>query len=117
MPSGRNCKRLWTRVRPSLWLGVNSEVCAWSGNGGQIDLIINRNDQVINLCEMKYTSAPFKLTKAYYERMSSRRELFREQTRTRKALRLTLVTTYPLQQTRYSEMIPTVVALDDLFVD
>lgn len=84
--------------------GMNSEVCAWSGNGGQIDLIINRNDQVINLCEMKYTSAPFKLTKAYYEKMSSRRELFREQTRTRKALHLKLVTTYPLPHTTSIKM-------------
>ena len=55
--------------------------------------------------------------KAYYEKMSSRRELFREQTRTRKALHLTLVTTYPLSHTQYSEMIPSIVTLDDLFVD
>ncbi len=48
--------------------------------------------------------------------MSSRRELFREQTRTRKALHLTLVTTYPLPHTQYSEMIPSIVTLDDLFV-
>ena len=112
------CLRHVPQIKRALGIsGVNSEVCAWSGNGGQIDLIINRNDQVINLCEMKYTSAPFKLTKGYYEKMSSRRELFREQTRTRKALHLTLVTTYPLSHTQYSEMIPSIVTLNDLFVD
>ncbi len=49
--------------------------------------------------------------------MNSRRELFREQTHTRKALHLTLVTTYPLSHTQYSEMIPSIVTLNDLFID
>lgn len=112
------CLRHIAQIKRSLGIsGVSSEVCSWSGDGGQIDLVINRNDQVINLCEMKYTSAPFKLTKAYYEKLTERRELFREQTQTRKALHLTIVTTYPLAQTQYSEMIPCVVTLDGLFLN
>ena len=112
------CLRHIAQIKRALGIaGVNSEVCAWSGSGAQIDLIINRNDQVINLCEMKYTSAPFKLTKAYYDRMTERRELFREQTHTRKALHLTLVTTYPLTPTPHSQLLPSTVTLDHLFTD
>ena len=83
--------------------------------GVQIDLLIDRRDQVINLCEMKYSINPFEITGRYNDEMQERKELFRSSTKTRKALHLTMVTTYGLKNNAYSGMIQSEVVLDDLF--
>ena len=77
--------------------GVATQVSSWLGmeNGkksGQIDLVIDRHDETINLCEMKYSVKKFDITPSYLERMIERKEIFREITKTRKALHLTMVT-------------------------
>lgn len=101
--------------------GIQSDVCSWNAvadkghKGAQIDLIIDRRDQIVNLCEMKYSTKEFEITKKYDEEMRERRELFRELTNTRKALHLTMVTTYGLKQNAYSGMIQSEILLDDLF--
>lgn len=77
--------------------GVASQISSWRGmkDGkltGQIDLIIERRDEIINLCEMKYSLREYDITPAYLNKMIDRMEDFRESTKTRKALHLTLVT-------------------------
>lgn len=77
--------------------GVATEVSSWLGmeNGkkvGQIDLVIDRHDETINLCEMKYSAKKFEIKPSYMDKMIERREAFREITKTRKALHLTMVT-------------------------
>ncbi len=69
-------------------------ICAWKGDGGQIDLLIDRRDQVINLCEMKFSRSEFEITKQYDGHLRDRAEIFRSATKTRKALHQTFVTTY-----------------------
>ncbi len=101
--------------------GIQSDVCSWylpakdENKGGQIDLLIDRRDQVINLCEMKYSISPFEITSRYNSEMQERKELFRSSTKTRKSLHLTMVTTYGLKNNAYSGMIQSEVVLDDLF--
>ena len=101
--------------------GIQSSVCSWSTTaseghkGGQIDLVIDRRDQVINLCEMKFSSAQYEITKKYNDEMQERKELFRHTTRTRKALYLTMVTTYGLKPNMWSGMVQNEIVLDDLF--
>jgi hypothetical protein len=99
--------------------GVLTNVCAWVGKTeagkGQIDLIIDRRDNVVNLCEMKFSTAPFILTKDYILTMQTRKELFRMATKTKKALHLTMVTTYGIASGMYSGQIQSEVTLDDLF--
>lgn len=95
--------------------GVQSDVCAWKGEDGQIDLLIDRRDQTINLCEMKFSQSEFEITKQYDEHLRSRTESFRSATKTRKALHQTFVTTYGLKQNIYSGNIQSEVVLDDLF--
>lgn len=101
--------------------GVQSDVCSWNTpateehGGGQVDLIIDRRDQIVNLCEMKYSTGDFEITKRYEKEMRDRRELFRTATKTRKALHLTMVTTYGLKPNAYSGAIQSEVVLDDLF--
>ena len=101
--------------------GIQSDVCSWylpakeGQKGGQIDLLIDRRDQVINLCEMKYSLSPFEISGRYNDEMQERKELFRAATKTRKALHLTMVTTYGIKNNAYSGMIQSEVTLDDLF--
>ncbi len=106
--------------------GTLSEVCAWQCKpftdndgieykGTQIDLLIDRRDQVIDLCEMKFSSKEYAITGEYDERLRGRKETFRAVTGTRKTLHTVLVTTYGLEKTKYSASIHDVVTLADLF--
>ncbi len=96
--------------------GVQSDVCAWKGEGGQIDLLIDRRDQTINLCEMKFAQGEFEITKQYDSHLRERAESFRSATKTRKALHQTFVTTYGVKKNMYSGNIQSEIRLDDLFV-
>ena len=98
-------------------IGVQSDVCAWKGEGGQIDLLIDRRDQTINLCEMKFSQGEFEITKQYDEHLRNRTVSFRSAVKTRKALYQTFVTTYGVKKNMYSGNIQSEVKLDDLFGD
>ena len=105
---------------------VLSNVCSWScptftdkdGNqwqGTQIDLLIDRRDQVINICEMKYANDRYIIDKDYEERLRRRLSTFQHLTRTRKALHLTFVTTYGLSRNAYCGNVQAEMTMDDLF--
>ena len=83
--------------------------------GAQIDLLIDRKDQVVNLCEMKYTDTEFLMTEEEEKRLRRRRNVFTDVTKTRKAVHYTLVTTYGLKRGVYADIFQQVVTLDDLF--
>ena len=82
--------------------GVQTQTSAWQGKGAQIDLVIDRRDHVINLCEMKFSLNLFSIDKAYDAELRRKVAAFREQTDTNKALFVTMVTTFGLQQNAYS---------------
>ena len=83
--------------------------------GAQIDLVLDRRDQVINLCEMKYSLKPYDITPIYLQKLLDRRETFREANNTNKALHLTLVTASGLKKNAQAGMIQSEIVLDDLF--
>ena len=103
--------------------GIQSNVCSWiqravpehGKRGAQIDLIIDRRDQVVNLCEIKYALHPYEITPGYMEEVIERREAFRQSTSTRKALHITFITTCGLKANAQSGMVQSEVSLDDLF--
>ena len=97
--------------------GVQSDICGWKGDGAQIDLLIDRRDQTINLCEMKFSQGEFEITKQYDEHLRERAEMFRSASKTRKALHQTFVTTYGLKKNMYSGNVQSEVVLDNLFVE
>ena len=100
--------------------GIQNDICSWTYHseddkkGAQIDMIIDRKDQTINLCEMKYSATAYAIKKGYDQWLLERRELFREQTRTKKALHLTMITTCGLKENPYSGDINSEVTLEDL---
>ncbi len=84
--------------------------------GTQIDLVIDRNDHVINLCEIKFHHEPFSITKSYADSLRNKRGIFRKMTKTRKHLELTMIAAFGLKTNPYSlELIPVCLTLDDLF--
>ena len=85
-------------------------------SGAQIDLLFDRDDGVINLCDMKYTDTAFIIDKKYAAEISRKIEVFKEKTRTEKQILFSMISASGLKETIYSEeMIDGVVILDDLF--
>ncbi len=99
--------------------GVHSEASSWRGSnegeGAQIDMVIDRADRVINLCEMKYSGDDFRIDKSYDRELRRKVEVFVADTKTRKTLHLTMVTTYGLAENEYSGRIQNVITMEDLF--
>ncbi len=83
--------------------------------GAQIDLILDRNDQLINLCEIKYSNNEYVLGAKDQMVLFNKREVFREETKTKKAIHLTMVTTFGVKKNAYWNDIQSEVTLDDLF--
>jgi hypothetical protein len=109
------------QVKQALGIGgVLVDYAAWRGEAGgkkaQIDLLIDRYDSVINLCEMKYCREEFAVDKDYDERLRDKLSVFRQSVKTKKNPLLTLVTTYGLARNSYSSAFQSVVTADDLFV-
>ncbi len=84
--------------------------------GAQIDLLIDRSDQIINLCEIKFSSKPFLLTKEYDEELRRKMSIFEYATKTRKGIRIVMITSYGLVQNAYANDFPNQLTMDDLFV-
>ena len=101
--------------------GVLSNIYSWrketdeNGSGAQIDLLIDRNDQVINICEMKYSLSEFSIDAEYERNLRNKKSAFIDATHTRKAVHLTMVTTYGVRQNAHSGILQKVITLDDLF--
>ena len=98
------CLQHVQQIKRALQIGnVITRSSAWIGSDGQrkaqIDLVIDRRDGVINLCEMKFSVGTFTLDKAYATALREKISLFKEITGTRKALFLTMITTYGLTRT------------------
>lgn len=86
-------------------------------SGAQIDLLINRSDDAITACEIKYTDEPFAITKSYATDLSNKIDIFRKKTQTKKQIFLALISANGLKPTMYSKDIVTnIVTLDDLFM-
>jgi AAA+ ATPase superfamily predicted ATPase len=99
--------------------GVLTSASSWrseeSTPGAQIDLLLDRNDHVINICEMKFANAAFVIDKKYDENLRNKKDCFARETKTKKALHITMVTTYGIKKNEYSGNIQSEIVMDDLF--
>ncbi|MEM6317890.1 MAG: ATP-binding protein [Bacteroidota bacterium] len=84
--------------------------------GAQIDLIIDRGDHSINICEIKFSHEDYSFTQKDVENMENKKRVFRHHTKTKKHLFTTLITTYGVvENANRLNHIDQVVVLDDLF--
>jgi len=95
--------------------GVQTSVSTWRNENAQIDLVIDRKDRVINLCEMKFSIHSYSITKQYAENLRNKIGNFRAVTNTKKALFLTLITTFGVTNNQYKGMIQNDLNMDILF--
>ncbi len=101
--------------------GVLTDAYSWrasaEADAAQVDLVIDRRDQVINLCEMKYSINAFTIDKKYDTVLRNKIAAFKQSTKTRKAVFLTMVTTFGLQQNNYSMgLVQNDIKMDALFL-
>lgn len=87
-----------------------------SPQGAQIDLAIDRADGIVNLCEIKYSTGTYVISKEEFLKLNNRSEAFRRETGTKKGLFITFITTYGLEKNGYSDIANSQVTMDDLFV-
>lgn len=118
------CMKHTTQLKKALGIeNVYSESSVWyhkpknGEQGAQIDLLIDRKDQCINICEMKFTVNKFEITKGYSSELKNKLKVFSERTKTRKALFLTMVTTHGVKNSAsYTGLIQNEVLMDALFL-
>jgi AAA+ ATPase superfamily predicted ATPase len=117
------CMKHIDQIKEALKIaGIHSISGSWieknKGNGAQIDLLIDRDDHVINLCEIKFYNAPFTLDKNYAEELLHKQNVFAQSTQTRKSIFLSFISTYGIIENEYSkQIVQNSITLKDLFLD
>lgn len=100
---------------------IGVEYYSWrskqSTEGAQIDLLLERADRIINLCEMKYSTSEVVIDKDEDLKLRNRQSVFISDTATRYAVVPVLVSTYGMKTNKYSGGICQQVTMDDLFYD
>ena len=100
--------------------GVITKQSIWSKrmddkDGTQIDLLIERSDHVVNMCEIKFYNKDFVVDKDYHSKIEKRQEILERFISKGSVVHSTLITTYGLKYNEYSGDFDSVVIMDDLF--
>ena len=102
--------------------GVFTKVYAWRvkddpeyGKGAQIDMVIERADHIINLCEIKFSSAQYTIKKTDEENLRNKSTRFSESKKGHKAIHITLITPYGIKENMYQYSVQNVITASDLF--
>ena len=102
--------------------GVSTRVYSWRvtddpvyGEGAQIDMVIDRSDQVVNLCEMKFSTKEYAIEKADDDNLRHKAGRFRETQKSHKAVHLTFITPFGVKRNMYQYSVQNVITADDLF--
>lgn len=116
------CKDHMELIKKGLGVnGVISDISSWSKKGddeekgAQVDIVIDRNDRVISLCEVKFYSCPFEIDKDYDEKLKTKVSVFREETKTNKTIQVVMITTYGIKKNKYSNYVGRVIDMNRLF--
>ncbi|SHI68084.1 AAA family ATPase [Pseudobutyrivibrio xylanivorans] len=122
----RVCLEHINQIKQKLGIsGVKTDINSWYTkedkelgiNGSQIDLLIVRNDQVINLCEMKYSNTEYTIIEKDDKSIKNKISDLVIGTKTKFAIYPTIITTYGLVNNSYAGEIQSVVTMDDMFAN
>ena len=102
--------------------GIGADVYSWrgtdpEGGGTQIDMLIDRADNTVSVCEMKYSQDEYDMTAEEAGNIRRRGNLFARATKLRKAIQNVLITNFGMRRSKQSGVIHREVTLDDLFVE
>ncbi len=89
---------------------------SWFNENAQIDILIDREDGHINICELKFYNAPFKIDANYVNKLRTKMDEFRTSTKTKKSFFLTMITTFGIIKNKYStEIVDKELTMEVLF--
>ena len=119
------CYKHLNQIRRSLNLSSTAIPNSWRNvpiknnneQGAQIDLLFDRDDNSITICEIKYTDKPFIITKEYDQKLNKKIEVFKKITGTQKQFFEAIISANGIKENQYSKRCDNVVILDDLFKD
>lgn len=118
------CRLHLAQIKQKLGIiGISTNTCSWrkigdrTQQGAQIDLLIDRVDRIINVCEIKFSEMPYTITKDYEEKLRMKMAIFRQESKSTKALSLTMITTYGVLPGIHSGIVQNEVVMDDLFAN
>ena len=98
---------------------IHTEIFSWrskeSEPASQIDMIIDRADNLVTICEIKFSKIVYTLSKAEYQKIITRAENYRVESKTRKGWQISMITTFGLNSNTYSDISSFNVTLADLF--
>ena len=117
------CLKHTKEIKAALGIaGVYTEESAWRyvpGNGqrgAQIDLLFDRHDFCISICEMKFSNSVFAIDKAYAAELAQKTEVFKNRTKTEKTIFIAMVTTFGTLNNSYkTALVQNDIKLEDLF--
>jgi AAA+ ATPase superfamily predicted ATPase len=96
--------------------GIHTNIFSWQSKEAQIDMIIDRDDRVTTICEMKFYNTEFEISKAYYSTLQRKLQAYQSDNKSNKNNFITLITSFGLKHTNYSNaIIDNVLKLDNLF--
>ena len=117
------CQKHAKEIIAALGIRAYTEVSPWrysakkGEEGTQIDILFDRDDDTINLCEIKFASREFAIDKKYASELINKEKIFREQTKSTKNIFLTMITTFGVRENKYfNDLVQAEVKLADLFV-
>lgn len=118
------CIRHHKQIKKALGIsGVSTSVNTWKCKadenkqlpGAQIDMIIERADRIIHLCEIKFSEQEFYISNEYENKLRTRMGTFKEKTGTKNAVVHTFITTFGVGNGKHRSIVHSEVTMDDLF--
>ncbi len=117
------CYKHLPQIMHKLNLKASSVPFSWravakrGSDGTQIDLLFDRSDDTITLCEIKFSEKPFIIDKAYAKILENKKAIFVAQTKTKKQMFIAMISANGIKKSLYSDsLVDSCVTLDDLFV-
>ena len=118
------CMKHEEQIKKALGIGgVHCQTSMWrykpdsnKEQGVQIDMLIDRQDLCINICEIKFSINEYEISKGYSKELETKLKVFRNSSKTRKTHFLTMITTHGVKNIKnYSGLIQNEIRMDELF--
>lgn len=118
------CYKHVTDIKKALNIASTAKIGSWKyvptkndeTQGVQIDLVFDRQDDAVTLCEIKFTDKPFVITREYADKLRMKRETYKKITRTKKQLFIIMISANGVKKNKYSdELLNDIVTLSDFF--
>ena len=121
----RVCFAHISQIKKALGIsGISTRLYSWNlksdgeyGGGAQIDMVIDRADNVVNLCEIKFSASEYAIDKSFDYSIRRKYSIFSVTLGKRKAVHLTLITPFGVKNNMYQHSVQNVITAEDLFRD